>query len=107
MAACKKNPLTLAPPVPPKSFAATLPSLAMCIHANNLGERGHDLAVRPEEIQAKLIHAQFDTFAQPRWDKRLLSRAGPPMAACTQGFLAEPPSLSPHYGHHFKGSLRG
>jgi hypothetical protein len=39
MAECEKCPLTLA--LSPKWFAATLPSLAMCIHANNLGERGH------------------------------------------------------------------
>jgi len=39
-AACEKNPLTLTHS--PKLFAATLPSLAVCNHANNLGERGQD-----------------------------------------------------------------
>jgi hypothetical protein len=42
----QENPPHPGPAVPPKSFAGTLPSLAMCIHANNLGGTGGGM-IRP------------------------------------------------------------
>jgi hypothetical protein len=48
-AACEKVPLTLA--LSPESFATALPCFGVCNHANDSGERGHNSAVRPDNLR--------------------------------------------------------
>jgi hypothetical protein len=48
----------------------------------------------------------FEAFGASGWDKRLLSRAGPPMAACTHGELALALLACPTLFHYFAALSR-